>query len=91
MHDSARPFSRLQSTHKPSPSGEGISLAVAAALGYLICLRLERTRFAPEIRPDDDGRKRGSRAKRSPSDGCERSSAHERQPRHLRDVLVYML
>ena len=26
MHDSARPFSRLQSTHKPSPSGEGISL-----------------------------------------------------------------
>ncbi len=26
MHDSARLFSRLQSTHKPSPSGEGISL-----------------------------------------------------------------
>ncbi len=26
MRVSARPFSRLQSTHKPSPSGEGISL-----------------------------------------------------------------
>src|SRR5712692_6508139 len=29
MRGSARPFSRLQSTHKPSPSGEGISLALA--------------------------------------------------------------
>ena len=26
MSGSVRPFSRLQSTHKPSPSGEGISL-----------------------------------------------------------------
>ncbi len=30
--DSARFFSRLQSTHKPSPSGEGISLGTGAQL-----------------------------------------------------------
>ena len=36
MHDSARPFSRLQSTHKPSPSGEGISLSFVSFVSFVV-------------------------------------------------------
>src|SRR2546428_13564399 len=36
MRDSARPFSRLQSTQNPSPSGEGRSMACTLHFGIVI-------------------------------------------------------